>query len=41
MFNWIDEIIFSIKFWFKKRKLKKLDPFIYKVTDMEEYDQKN
>tara|TARA_Y100001963_G_scaffold45201_1_gene63693 strand:+ start:26018 stop:26125 length:108 start_codon:yes stop_codon:yes gene_type:complete len=25
------EIIFRIKFWFKMRKLKKLDPFIYEV----------
>ena len=29
MFNWFNEIIFNIKFWFKIRKLKKLDPFVY------------
>jgi len=25
------EFIFNIKFWFKMRKLKKLDPFIYQM----------
>jgi len=29
MLNWFNEIIFNIKFWFKIRKLKKLDPFVY------------
>ena len=26
MFNWFDDLIFNIKFWFKIRKLRKLDP---------------
>ncbi len=30
------ELIFRIKFWFKKRKLKKLDPYIYEVNKNDE-----
>ena len=36
MFNWFDELVFSIKFWFKKRKLMKLDPFIYEVPNIDQ-----
>ena len=31
MFDWYYELIFNIKFWFKLRKLKKLDPYIYNL----------
>jgi hypothetical protein len=30
------KLIFRIKFWFKKRKLKKLDPYIYEVNKNDE-----
>ena len=30
------ELIFRIKFLFKKRKLKKLDPYIYEVNKNDE-----
>jgi len=30
MFAWINDLIFQIKFWFLKRKLKKRDPYLYK-----------
>jgi hypothetical protein len=36
MFYFINDLIFQIKFWFKKRKLKKLDPYIYKVNKNDE-----
>ena len=31
MFNWYHELIFQLKFYFKKRKLLKLDPYIYEM----------
>ena len=31
MFNWYHELIFQLKFYFKKRKLQKLDPYIYEM----------
>ena len=36
MLNWYHELIFQLKFWFKKRKLKKLDPYIYDVNKNDE-----
>ena len=36
--EWWENILFEIRFYFKKRKLKKLDPFVYKISDE---DQKN
>ena len=38
MLTWLYEIIFEIKFWLKKRKLSKLDPYIY---EMPKDDEKN
>ncbi len=40
MFNWFNELIFNIKFWFKIRKLRKLDPFIYDIPEIGN-DKKN
>lgn len=37
MLNWWYNLLFEIKFYLKKRKLKKLDPFVYKVNN----DEKN
>ena len=37
MITWCHELVFRIKFWRKKRKLKKLDPYIYRLSD----DEKN
>tara|TARA_A100000164_G_scaffold381621_1_gene434286 strand:- start:371 stop:493 length:123 start_codon:yes stop_codon:yes gene_type:complete len=31
--EWWEDFIFEIRFYIKKRKLKKLDPFVYRVTD--------
>ena len=39
MFKWVDELIFNIKFWFKIRKLKMLDPYIYNLDT--DNDKKN
>ena len=36
--EWWENILFEIRFYFKKRKLKKLDPFVYKTPNE---DQKN
>ena len=31
--EWWENILFEIRFYLKKRKLKKLDPFVYKISD--------
>jgi hypothetical protein len=31
MITWWHELVFRIKFWHKKRKLKKLDPYVYRI----------
>lgn len=36
MFNWYYELMFKIKFYFKKRKLLKLDPYVYEVKKNDE-----
>ena len=36
MFDWFYELIFQIKFWYKKRRLMKLDPYIYEMPKDEE-----
>ena len=36
MFEWIHELIFDIRFWFKKRQLMKLDPYIYEMPKDDE-----
>jgi hypothetical protein len=36
MLNWYHELVFQLKFYFKKRKLKKLDPYIYEVNKNDE-----
>ena len=36
MLNWYHELVFQLKLYFKKRKLKKLDPYIYEVNKNDE-----
>ena len=31
--EWWENFLFEIRFYLKKRKLKKLDPFVYKIND--------
>tara|TARA_B100000424_G_C22945216_1_gene503069 strand:+ start:5945 stop:6070 length:126 start_codon:yes stop_codon:yes gene_type:complete len=37
--EWWEDLVFEIRFYLKKRKLKKLDPFVYRAMDGDEKNQ--